>query len=444
MAKELPEHFILNLESVIPNEIKEFTESLDKTGPTSIRINPKKRIAFELGEPVPWAKEGIYLKERIKFNHDPKFHAGTYYVQEAGSMLIEQAFKQYTHQNDQLKVLDLCASPGGKSTHLLTLMNDQSLLVTNEIIGARNKTLVQNIVQWGWPNVIVTQSDPKHFSKFSQKFDVVLVDAPCSGEGMFRKHDHAIDEWSSENVNLCAARQQRILHDVWSCLKKDGILIYSTCTFNLEENEKNLFSFLQDVNGQSLPLNLEKEWNILANEYQGIHGYRLMPHRNHSEGFFISILRKKDESTEHSTAIKAKTEKLFDWKKYILNANKFKGFVHQQSQFIFPEAYFDFFKHCQQELRITYAGTEIGEMKGKNFVPAHALAMSTELNNSAFNKIQVAYEEALSYLRKEPLRPKTNQTGIELVSYENQILGFQKNIGNRTNNLYPKNWRILH
>ncbi len=441
----LPSRFLENLAEVIPtSEISEFTNTLHEEIPTSIRINPNKKINTTALEKIKWCELGYYLPERKKFTFDPLFHAGAYYVQEAGSMLIEQAFLQFANLKSPLKVLDLCASPGGKSTHILSLISDESILVSNEVIGSRVSSLHQNIVKWGNANCIITQNDPKDFSNFSEKFDIVVIDAPCSGEGMFRKHSHAIEEWSEDNVNLCSARQQRILHDAWSCLKENGLLIYSTCTYNLKENEGNISEFLKEKKGESLKLNLPADWNVRETIHQEIYAYRMMPHQTKSEGFFMSCIQKKDASESNSYKSKRNFLKsYFEWENYIKNAENFKAIDFKNKQFIFQNNEIYFLTSCLLQLNVKHFGVEIGELKGKDFIPSISLALSNHLDKNAFAIYEANDDEALSYLRKENIPPKSDNKAYELVCYESQPIGFIKNLINRTNNLYPKGWRVL-
>lgn len=442
----LPAEFLVYLNSVLnEQEIQSFTESLTKQLPVSIRVNPQKKYAAANLQRVLWCDSGYYLPERKKFTFDPMFHGGAYYVQEAGSMLIEQAMKQHADLHEPLRVLDLCASPGGKSTHLLSLISDESMLVSNELISSRIPALEQNIIKWGTANCIVTQNDPEVFSKFSQAFDVIVIDAPCSGEGMFRKHDHAVEEWSESNVNLCAARQQRILENAWPALKENGLLLYSTCTFNLKENEENIAAFLNEHAGESLSLELPAAWNIKSTCHSGIQGYRMMPHLTGSEGFFLTVIRKKEEERSPKkikTLVKSKD--LTDWKKYIVHAENFIGVEFKNLQFIFPKNGLEFLTACLNELRVVYFGIELGEVKGKDFIPSQALAQSNHLIESVFEICEVSEENALRFLQKDAIVSTNSTPGIQLVTFQNLPLGFIKNLGNRSNNLFPKNWRILN
>ncbi|MDR1682650.1 MAG: rRNA cytosine-C5-methyltransferase [Candidatus Symbiothrix sp.] len=281
---ELPKDFVSRTKPLLNDEWEVFEQALQTESPVSIRLNPAKIFPNEkleilnlAYEPVSWASHAFYLEERPVFTLDPLFHAGCYYVQEASSMYLEQIVNQYI--KTPVKCLDLCAAPGGKSTHLLSILPEGSHLTANEVIRSRVSILSENIVKWGYPNVRVTNNDPKDFGRLSESFDVLLIDAPCSGEGMFRKDAKAGREWSINNVQLCAERQKRILADCWNSLKSNGLLIYSTCTYNREENEENI------------------EWICRRLGAEIVEApKRFWPHRTKGEGFCISILRKTGNS----------------------------------------------------------------------------------------------------------------------------------------------------
>lgn len=230
---QLPEELLESLKSIESFDQEAF-EKIHASGEqiTSIRINPKKfsieNLKFKIENKIPWTQYGIYLLQRPSFTFDPLFHAGCYYVQEASSMFLEQALKQAVDLSKPVKVLDLCAAPGGKSTHIQSLIPKDSLLVSNEVIQSRVPVLKDNIIKWGTENVVVTRNDPKDFSRLENYFDVILIDAPCSGSGLFRREPEAIEEWSLNNVKLCSLRQQRIVADVFPALKKgwDTYLLY--------------------------------------------------------------------------------------------------------------------------------------------------------------------------------------------------------------------------
>ena len=287
---------------------KEAFEKVHDSGEqiTSIRINPSKPNTQLTNKPsneltkIPWTEYGYYLDQRPSFTFDPLFHAGCYYVQEASSMFLEHALKQTVDLAKSIKVLDLCASPGGKSTHIQSLISKDSLLVSNEVIRSRANVLKDNIIKWGCENVVVTNNDPKDFARLENFFDVIVVDAPCSGSGLFRRDPEAITEWSENNVQLCSQRQQRILADVWPALKENGILIYSTCSYSKEEDEEIVKWVTDNFSAENRLLKVAEEWGII----ESAGGYRFWPDRVRGEGFFLACFQKKEGESEEPFKMK--------------------------------------------------------------------------------------------------------------------------------------------
>jgi 16S rRNA C967 or C1407 C5-methylase (RsmB/RsmF family)/NOL1/NOP2/fmu family ribosome biogenesis protein len=446
---KLPEQFEKSMQSKLAGEFPEFLGCLEVPSPTSIRVNPNKAAALVTDNPVLWCRLGKYLDARPTFTLDPLFHAGTYYVQEASSMFVEQAIRQTTDLSLSLNVLDLCAAPGGKSTHILSLLNENSLLVSNEVIRARASILAENIQKWGYPNCIVTNNDPKDFQAVEGFFDVMVVDAPCSGEGLFRKDPQAMEEWSPQNVALCSSRQKRILADVWPALRENGILIYCTCTYNESENEENLLWLQQQHEVEFLQLKLQPEWNIEEIRQRKITGYRFFPHRVKGEGFFISVIRKKE--TQQSHRVKAKTKEFLPTKKlsesvtpWIRSSHAFIILQHHDDLYFLPGEKFTEAGMLYQHLRIVTSGTSLASIKQNKLIPAHALAMSIYLEQTIFPSVTVDHESAIRYLRRDagPLDLAEAERGFHLIRFENIALGWINNIGNRYNNLYPQEWRI--
>ena len=288
----MPIEFLNRIRSQFPSEFERFIQSIDQEPAISLRTNPRKFNLPVTPERIPWSETGFFLNERPSFTLDPIFHSGAYYVQEASSMFVEQAFRQIEHRKSRI-VLDLCAAPGGKSTHLLSLIDADDLLVSNEVIRSRVPVLDENIRKWGHQNVVICSNDPTDFSNLDGLFDVILVDAPCSGEGLFRRDASAIQQWSVDNTNLCATRQRRILSDIWPSLKNGGYLIYSTCTFNPEENEKNLKALAESNSIETIRIPLQEDWGVEEIEHNGLVGYRFLPHKVKGEGFFLTLIRKK-------------------------------------------------------------------------------------------------------------------------------------------------------
>lgn len=444
--------------------------ALGQEPPVSIRLNQNVQFSSlnSLQNKIPWCTDGYYLDQRLTFTFDPLFHAGCYYVQEASSMFVEQVLKRYVGKEPAV-MLDLCAAPGGKSTHARSLLPEGSLLVANEVIRNRSQILAENLTKWGHPGVVVTNNDPSDFSRLGAFFDVVLTDVPCSGEGMFRKDPGAIDEWSPENVEICWQRQRRIIADIWPCLRPGGILIYSTCTYNTKENEENVQWICREYGAEALPVDAPAEWNITGNLLAGADFpvYRFLPHRTRGEGFFLAALRKpmdEDPVTDDSeiwmqrhTAQPKKKEKkggsaspspiskesLAVAKGWLADADDYTIASEGTAISAFPRACNDCLTALQQSLRIVQAGIPLAEVKGKDLIPHHALGMSRALNPGSFPVAAIAYEQAIAYLRKEAISlPETAPRGYVLLTYKDVPLGFVKNIGNRANNLYPQEWRI--
>jgi tRNA and rRNA cytosine-C5-methylases len=437
----LPEAFETRTRNLLGNEFEEFEKALKDIAPTSVRVNNK--IDYQPSqEKVAWCNTGFYLSERPLFTADPLFHAGVYYVQEASSMFLAQAVEQFFPNAHT--VLDLCAAPGGKSTLLSQALPSESLLVSNEIIRSRAYILAENIVKWGNPNCVVTNNEPKDFDKLPGFFDALVVDAPCSGEGMFRKDPGAIQEWSEYNVKLCAERQREILSSVWESLKEDGILVYSTCTYNREENEDNVQWICNELGAELLRVDISAYPKITESDF----GYRFYPHKTKGEGFFISVLKK---TTVVSRTLKNKKD---DKKgiKFVINENiksvslldaEKWGVLQEGNLFkAYNKLLLSEFQLLNSTLKCMYSGILLGELKGKDFIPAAEIAFSKVLDRSMVETVDVDYETAIQYLRKDAIYLEDYNRGYLLITYKGLALGWVKNMGNRCNNLYPQEWRI--
>ncbi len=442
----IPEAFSHQLQSQRPNDWQSILDSLTTSSPTSLRVNEAKGFPHQYTEKIPWCKSGYYLSERPSFTLDPTFHGGSYYVQEASSMFVEQAFLQAVDQTKALNVLDLCAAPGGKSTHLLSLMNKESLLVSNEVIRTRASVLSENIQKWGYPNAVVTNNDPHDFERLKGFFDVMVVDAPCSGEGLFRKDPNAMGEWSPDNVALCSKRQRRILSDVWPALKQGGILIYSTCTYNEQENEENLAWLKEEQGVEFISLQLDPSWNVEQTTKDNVMGYRFFPHKVKGEGFFLSVMRKTNGGETrmvHRNSFTAPSKKIIDQlHQWVLTPDE-KTFIirNDQVQFFPKNKNFEI-EFLAKNLYLISAGTSMATVKHEKLIPEHALALSIELNKDHFTVLNVELPQALQYLRKETLEVHGEKKGFALIQYNGIPLGWANVLDNRMNNLYPSEWRI--
>ena len=421
----LPDDFLRQMsEQLGAEEYEAFIQALNAEPPVSIRLNPHKPVPAPSERQVLWCKDGYYLSERPVFTLDPLFHAGCYYVQEASSMYLSEVLIQYASPLSPQHVLDLCAAPGGKSTLMLSQLPEDTLVVCNEVVRNRAQILRENIIKWGCSNAVVTNNQPRDFRFLGPLFDVILCDAPCSGEGMFRKDPQSIGEWSHANVNMCQQRQRDIVSDIWPCLRTNGILIYSTCTYNKKENEDNV-QWIADELGA----------DILSTR-------RFMPHKTEGEGLFMAVLKKvRSENLKvKKSKCKAGCPKLkvpTTWLKRTegLTFAAYHAYSTRHSQTI------DLL--CQQ-LQVLHYGIPIATLKGKDKLqPSHSLAMSNWLNDSAFPKTEIPLNQALSYLRTEAITlPPNTPRGYVLLTYQNHPLGFVNNLGSRANNLYPSEWRI--
>ncbi len=441
----LPVAFEEAMRSQLSTSFEVFQQSLRTVSPTSLRINPAKQHVIH-PDKVMWSQFGYYLNERPSFTLDPTFHGGSYYVQEASSMFLEQAFLQAVDQTKALNVLDLCAAPGGKSTHLLSLMNKDSLLVSNEVIRTRANILSENIQKWGYSNAVVTSNDPHDFERLKNFFDVMVVDAPCSGEGLFRKDANAMNEWSPDNVALCSKRQRRILSDVWPALKQGGILIYSTCTYNEAENEDNLAWLKEEQGVEFIPLQLDPSWNVEQTAKDNVMGYRFFPHKVKGEGFFLSVMRKTnggESRMNYKNSFTAPSKKIIDQLSHWVHAPEEKTFIirNDQVQF-FPKNKNYEIEFLAKNLYLISAGTSMASVKHEKLIPEHALALSIELNKDQFTVLNVELAQALQYLRKETLEVNGEKKGFALIQYNGIPLGWANVLDNRMNNLYPSEWRI--
>jgi 16S rRNA C967 or C1407 C5-methylase (RsmB/RsmF family)/NOL1/NOP2/fmu family ribosome biogenesis protein len=453
---QFPADFISSIQSLLCEETEAFFSSLSDETPVSIRINPLKNKRNPLdfsskNEKVKWSDVGYYLQNRPSFTFDPLFHAGYYYVQEAASMSVEQVVKQLI--DEPVCALDLCAAPGGKSVTLLSALPEGSLLVSNEIIRQRANVLAETMTKFGNANSIVTNNAPKDFAGFSHFFDVVLVDAPCSGEGMFRKDEVAVQEWSLANVQMCTVRQREILHDVWATLKPGGLLIYSTCTYNLAENEENACWISHELGAEFVSVKIEKGWGISSAFNDETICCRFFPHKTKGEGLFVTVLRKND-NTRHCGFVpqSPQTTRRLRNKPAMTHHENLRSFLKNPENFNFieennciialPKDHSETFLLLRERLKIITAGIEIGKRKGKDFIPSHSLAMSIELCSDAFPQCEISYEQAIAYLRKETIVLENAPKDFVLLTFKNEPIGFVKNLGNRANNLYPQEWRI--
>ena len=452
MKYPLPEALLDSLKRIAAPKVTAFVQLHESEETlTSVRINPAKPSSvFLKEEAIAWSTAGKYLEERPSFTADPLFHAGAYYVQEASSMFLEQVLKQ-TDLRKAIKVLDLCAAPGGKSTLISSLLTDESLLLANEIIKTRVPVLCDNLIRWGKANTYVSNNDPKDFGRIPGFFDVVVVDAPCSGSGMFRKDPQAISQWSEEAVQLCSQRQQRILADVYPALKEDGLLIYSTCSYSKEENEDICDWLAATFELESVRIPIEPTWGIQETQSDSKKqwGYRFYPHLVKGEGFFIACFRKKEatkeilirhKKEEPNRLAQGKVREIATW----IKPNTSYELILLGDVFLaIPTNQIKDFDYLREQLYLKKAGIRLGKFAGNDFIPDHELALSVWASES-IPRIPLSREQALNYLKRIDFTVDTSLNGWALVCYESLALGWVKVLPKRLNNYYPKEWRIVN
>lgn len=462
----LPDSFIFLIKESLPEEISKKLISALSSDSADVVLSPYVSVRFNeakikdieilpdylsgnIQKKIPWCNNSWYLKSRPSFSADPLFNSGAYYVQDASSMYMELVWKAIFNScsiDNPIRLLDLCAAPGGKSTLLSSLLqrscvgdgyNKDYLLVANEVIGSRAAVLAENMAKWGDINTIVTNNDPSHFSKLKNYFDFIVVDAPCSGEGMFRKNSGAIGEWSLQNVKLCSGRQKRILSDIWPSLKPGGILVYSTCTFNHLENDDNLNFIAENLGGDIITLNREIYEEIGLIETKG-RGYQFLPGVSEGEGQYFAIIRKSGQYYYNKRKEKYKSE---------LKEEHRAEYVK-----LYPSILDKEIELIKKHLRILSSGTIVASIKGKDIIPYSDLALSIYRDKIedylrlkykfSYNTLNVSLEQARKFLSKETLILDNVPKGYLLLQYNGIGLGFVKNLGNRINNLLPNVRRI--
>lgn len=444
----MPPAFVKRMKTQLGNEYEDFVTALNAGGPTSVRINTKKLTLPKL-PPVKWHPQGFYLDHRPTFAEDPLWHAGGYYVQEASSMAIREAIRQHIPLEEPLRALDLCGAPGGKSTTLLDVLGPNSLLVANEVVKSRAHVLAENITKWGSPNTVVTHNDPAIFQQLPHFFDLLLVDAPCSGEGLFRKDPNARSEWSTEHVTHCSLRQQRILGDVWDSLAPGGWMIYSTCTYNHEENEEVLRWLCHTKGATTLPIQFPQHQRVSPTQDPHLHAYRFYPHATQGEGFFMSILR-KDGDREVLTAPKMKKPKLSLASRAVLDEivewwsppGQADGFWQGDTFVGFAKEFLPWLDVLSRKVYILQAGTPLWERTKKKPTPTVGLGLSPYLVKDNFHHVSLSLEQALSFLRKEDIHEPEWPIGWVLASFQGVSIGWLKVMPNRANNYWPTHWRF--
>lgn len=424
----LPKEFTERIVSQFGHSSDIFLRALNNEPVTSVRFHPLKYTPEMNGTSVDWESLGLFLDERPVFTLDPYFHAGHYYVQEASSMFLGSVLKQI-HLPEHPIVLDSCAAPGGKSTQLLSYLNGKGVLIANEILKNRAQIAADNLSKWGYLNFVVTSASTAQYRSVGPEFDLIVTDAPCSGEGLFRRDKKAMEEWSFANAAMCSSRQADILDDLWPLIKPGGYLIYSTCTFNPDENELQIQRLLKESDAELVPLEISS--HQIEQPLSGTAAF--YPHKTRGEGFFIAAVRKRGESVESTANNNETASDYFTCPHAIL--------PFENKRLALSPVAMDWMKRYGKVFHIIKSGLTVGEETRKGFVPHHDLSYSPFFNTDLYPTRELEHSNALRYLKGESLRG-IGAKGYHLITHQNAQLGWVKEIGHRTNNAYPKHLRI--
>lgn len=451
----IPKEFISEIESYNAKSLDGLVEALaDTDASVSVRANRSKQVSTPANvDHVPWCENGWYLPCREAFTFDPAMHQGLYYVQDASSMILSHIVSWLTKDADApLRYLDACAAPGGKTTTAIDSLSCGSLVVANEYVPTRAAVLRENVIKWGYPGCVVSKGDTARIGRLSGFFDIIAADVPCSGEGMFRKEPDAVKQWSMGLVRECVERQREIVDNIWPSLAPGGFFIYSTCTFNRHEDEEMVQYIVDAYGAESVEVPMRNEWHIAEGVKTDLHCYRFLPNLIKGEGLFVAVLRKPTDADialfKQKKAKPVAMPKLADQivktaKQWLLNSDDFE--FNQKGDYIIaiPKALSRDIAVLTSVLDVIHYGVVVGEIKGKDLIPSQSLAMSVALNVDVFPMCEVDYATAIAYLRREAITLDDVPRGYVIVSYGGKPLGFVKNLGNRANNLYPQEWRIL-
>ncbi|MBO5882065.1 MAG: rRNA cytosine-C5-methylase [Alistipes sp.] len=451
MNTPLPKEFVATMREALGEDAERLFAALDTEPAVSLRLNPAKPAETFEGEPVGWCKWGRYLAERPQFTLDPLLHGGVYYVQEASSQFVAHLLANYDMEG--AKVLDMCAAPGGKTTIYSTLVGRRGLVVANDISHSRAMALADNVQRWGMGNVVVTCNEPSHIGQFSHWFDVVAVDAPCSGEGMFRKMEEARSEWSPSSPEVCAERQKEIVAEAWRALRPGGTLIYSTCTFNPTEDE-GIVEWLMSEYGDEVEMadrvDVADSWGVVRSDIGAFQCFHFYPHKARGEGFFAAVARKSDGAIKRSSPkarrklfslpAKADVKELARW---VDDAAEHTFMMVGDDIYAYNSAVAEAIVTLSENLSVVYSGVAMGRIFKQKLKPEHPLALYVGLNRDVVPMVDVELDDAVDYLRRNDISAAQFAEGINVVGYKGVPIGFVKRIGARCNNMYPKDLRIV-
>lgn len=455
---KLPELFVERMRRELgAEEADKLCAALSVEPSTSVRLNQRKMTAEKWGgETIAWSDGGYRLSERPSFTLDPDFHAGAYYVQEASSQFagyILSSVEGGAESCRGLRVLDMCAAPGGKSTHYASLVGEQGLVVANEINRSRAAVLADNARKWGTANMVVTCNDSSRAAQLEEWFDVVAVDAPCSGEGMFRKSDEACEQWSEGNVAMCAERQWEIVQNAFSALRPGGVLLYSTCTFNRAEDEDLVGRLMQEYGDELVEaseVEVEESWGVVVGRVGVFQTFRFFPHKLTGEGMFMAVARKAGDSRPRRKSkargkaiVKVDKSASAELSRWVNNPDNFTYFQAGEMLYGCRKEHFEDIEMLSGVMSVIYSGVAMGQIFKGKLKPDAALALYADVNRKAVACRQVDLPTALQFLSKQDIAAEEFVEGVNMVLYNDHPLGFVKRVGARVNNMYPSSLRIL-
>ena len=440
------------MREMLGDDAERLFSALDTPAEVSIRVNPAKPAEVFEGEAIGWSPNGRYLAERPQFTLDPLMHGGAYYVQEASSQFVAHILR--SDNIDGGRVLDMCAAPGGKTTVYSSLVGREGLVVANDINRGRTLALSDNVQRWGMGNVVVTCNEPEHIGAFEQWFDVVAVDAPCSGEGMFRKMDEAREEWTPASVEQCVARQRDILAEAWRALRPGGKLIYSTCTFNDREDEGVVRWLVEEYGDEIVAterIETEDKWGIVRSDIGPFQCFHFYPHSARGEGFFAAVACKAKGVTKRRTPkgrrkvfTTLQSKDLAEVSRWVDDAKTMSFRCVGDIVYGYNSAVMEDITQLSESLSVVYSGVAMGQIFKGTLKPEHSLALFVGRNRDVVPEVELSLEDAQNYLRRQDIDAKQFSEGVNVVTYKGVAIGFIKRIGVRCNNMYPKDLRILN
>ena len=440
------------MREMLGDEAERLFSALDTPVEVSIRVNPAKPAEVFEGEAIGWSPNGRYLAERPQFTLDPLMHGGAYYVQEASSQFVAHILRQDNLEGG--RVLDMCAAPGGKTTVYSSLVGREGLVVANDINRGRTLALSDNVQRWGMGNVVVTCNEPEHIGAFEQWFDVVAVDAPCSGEGMFRKMDEAREEWTPASVEQCVARQRDILAEAWRALRPGGKLIYSTCTFNDREDEGVVRWLVEEYGDEIVAtdrVETEDKWGIIRSDIGPFQCFHFYPHSARGEGFFAAVACKAEGVAKRRTPkgrrkvfTTLQSKDLAEVSRWVDDAKAMSFRCVGDIVYGYNSAVMEDVTQLSESLSVVYSGVAMGQIFKGTLKPEHSLALFVGRNRDVVPEVKLSLEDAQNYLRRQDIDAKQFSEGVNVVTYKGVAIGFIKRIGARCNNMYPKDLRILN